>query len=60
MDACFKAANDTYAETSAKNADFKKVYDSVKAFRGEEYLWFQVADGTYDNYMAAQQRAGAL
>jgi TRAP-type mannitol/chloroaromatic compound transport system substrate-binding protein len=60
MEACFKAANDTYAETSAKNADFKKVYEAVRAFRGEQYLWQQVADGTYDNFMGAQQRAGAL
>ena len=26
----------------------------------EEYLWFQVADGTYDNFMIAKQRAGKL
>jgi TRAP-type mannitol/chloroaromatic compound transport system substrate-binding protein len=60
LDACFKAANDTYAETSAKNADFKKIFDSIKAFRAEEYLWYQVADATFDSYMATQQRAGAL
>ena len=28
MDACYKAASEVYAETSAKNADFKKLYDS--------------------------------
>ncbi|CAN5134627.1 TRAP transporter substrate-binding protein [soil metagenome] len=60
LDACFKAATDTYAETSAKNADFKKVFDSIKAYRAEEYLWYQVADATFDSYMASQQRAGAL
>jgi hypothetical protein len=27
MDACYKAANEVYAETSAKNADFKKIHD---------------------------------
>jgi TRAP-type mannitol/chloroaromatic compound transport system substrate-binding protein len=58
--ASFKAANDVYAETSAKNADFKKVYDALKAFRGEEYLWFQVTDGTFDNFMMEQQRSGTL
>jgi TRAP-type mannitol/chloroaromatic compound transport system substrate-binding protein len=36
------------------------VFESVKAFRNEEYLWFQVADGTYDNFMYGQQRAGKL
>jgi TRAP-type mannitol/chloroaromatic compound transport system substrate-binding protein len=60
LDACFRAANEVYAEKSAANADFKKVYEHLKAFRGEEYLWFQISDGTFDNYMMAKQRAGAL
>jgi TRAP-type mannitol/chloroaromatic compound transport system substrate-binding protein len=60
LDACFKAANGVYAETSAKNADFKKIFDHLKAFRGEEFLWQQVPDGTFDNYMMAKQRSGAI
>ena len=60
MEACFKAANDIYADKSTTNPAFKKIYDSMKAFRGEEYLWFQVTEGTYDNFMMAQQRAGTL
>jgi TRAP-type mannitol/chloroaromatic compound transport system substrate-binding protein len=51
MDACLKAANEVYAETTKDNADFKKVYDHMVAFRGDQYLWWQVAEGTYDNYM---------
>jgi TRAP-type mannitol/chloroaromatic compound transport system substrate-binding protein len=51
MDASLKHANEVYAETSAANADFKKVWDSVTAFRAEEYLWWQVADYTYDTFM---------
>ena len=27
---------------------------------GEGYLWWQVAEGTFDNFMMAQQRAKAL
>jgi len=60
LSACFDAATQTYAEMSASNASFKKIYESLKAFRNEEFLWFQVADGTYDNFMFAQQRAGKL
>ena len=60
LSACFDAAEQTYAEISAKNADFKTMLDSLKAFRNEENLWFQIADGTYDNFMFAQQRAGKL
>jgi TRAP-type mannitol/chloroaromatic compound transport system substrate-binding protein len=51
MDAAFKAANELYDEISAKNADFKKVYENYRAFRNEEYLWFQVAEYTFDNFM---------
>ena len=60
LSACFDAAVQTYDEMSAANANFKKVYESMKAFRNEEFLWFQIADGTYDNFMYAQQRAGKL
>ncbi|GIK80654.1 MAG: TRAP transporter substrate-binding protein [Xanthobacteraceae bacterium] len=51
LEACFKAANEVYAETSAANADFKKVFDSLTAFRGEQYLWWQVAEYTFDTFM---------
>jgi TRAP-type mannitol/chloroaromatic compound transport system substrate-binding protein len=51
MEASLKAANELYAETSAKNPEFKKVYDNLMAFRAEEYLWWQVAEYTYDTFM---------
>jgi TRAP-type mannitol/chloroaromatic compound transport system substrate-binding protein len=60
MDASFAAANQVYAETSAKNAEFKKVYDSMVAFRKEEVLWFRVVENTFDNYMARQSAAGKV
>jgi TRAP-type mannitol/chloroaromatic compound transport system substrate-binding protein len=60
LDACFKAANEVYAEISAKNDDFKKLWDSVKDFRADQYLWLQLADNTYDNYMMIQQRKKTL
>jgi TRAP-type mannitol/chloroaromatic compound transport system substrate-binding protein len=58
LEAALKAANEVYDEQSAKNPDFKKVYDAVKAFRGEEYLWFQVAEYTYDNFMIRARARG--
>jgi TRAP-type mannitol/chloroaromatic compound transport system substrate-binding protein len=51
MEASYKAATDTYNEVSAKSADFKKVYDNMVAFRGEEYLWWQVAELGFDSFM---------
>jgi TRAP-type mannitol/chloroaromatic compound transport system substrate-binding protein len=60
MDASFAAANQVYAETTAKNAEFKKVYYSMAAFRKEEVLWFRVVENTFDNYMARQSAANRL
>src|SRR6476469_913982 len=51
MEACLKASNEVNAETSAANADYKKVWDSIVAFRNDEYLWWQVAEYTYDTFM---------
>ena len=51
MDASLKAALEVYAATSANNAMFKKVWDSCLAFRNDQYLWWQVAELSYDSYM---------
>jgi TRAP-type mannitol/chloroaromatic compound transport system substrate-binding protein len=51
MEACLKASNEVNAETSATNADYKKVLDSMQAFRNDEYLWWQVAEFSYDAFM---------
>jgi TRAP-type mannitol/chloroaromatic compound transport system substrate-binding protein len=57
MEACFKATNEVNAETAKGNADFKKVLDSINAFRGEQYLWWQVAEYTYDSFMIRALRS---
>src|SRR6267142_2016274 len=51
MDASLRAALDLYAEVSKSNADFKKVWEAMLAFRNDEYLWWQVAELTYDTYL---------
>jgi TRAP-type mannitol/chloroaromatic compound transport system substrate-binding protein len=51
MDACLKAALEVYGEVSKTNADFKKVWDAVLAFRNDEYLWWRVAEYTYDDFL---------
>ena len=60
LEASFNAANEVYAGLVAKNANFKKVWDSQSAFRKEEVLWFRVAENTYDNFMARQSAANKL
>jgi TRAP-type mannitol/chloroaromatic compound transport system substrate-binding protein len=52
MDACYKAAMERYAEESAKNPKWKKIYDNYVAFQREQVLWFRVCENTYDNFMA--------
>jgi len=51
MEASLKASNEVNAETSAVNADYKTVWDSIQAFRTDEYLWWQVAEYSYDTFM---------
>jgi TRAP-type mannitol/chloroaromatic compound transport system substrate-binding protein len=51
MEACLKASNEVNAETAATNADFKRALASMQAFRNEEYLWWQVAEYSYDTFM---------
>jgi len=60
LSACFDKANEVYAEMTASNADFKKIWDSIVAFRKEHYLWTQVAEYNFDTFMMIQQRAGKL
>jgi TRAP-type mannitol/chloroaromatic compound transport system substrate-binding protein len=51
MEACLKASNDVNADTAARKPDFKKVLESMQAFRNEEYFWWQVAEYSYDTFM---------
>jgi TRAP-type mannitol/chloroaromatic compound transport system substrate-binding protein len=56
MDAAYKATNEIYDEISAKNPDFKKMYEHMRAFRNEEYLWWQIAEYSFDSYMIRARR----
>jgi TRAP-type mannitol/chloroaromatic compound transport system substrate-binding protein len=58
LEAAYKSAQEVYAEISAKNADFKKVYDNLVAFRNDEYLYWQVAEYTYDTFMIRMRARG--
>ena len=60
LEASFDAANAVYAELTAKNADFKGVFDSMVDYRSKAYLWFQIAEYNFDTFMMVQQRAGKL
>ncbi len=56
MDAAFKASNEVNAETAAANPDFKRVLESMQAFRNDAYFWWQVAEYSYDSFMIRARR----
>jgi TRAP-type mannitol/chloroaromatic compound transport system substrate-binding protein len=58
MEACLKASSEVNAETSANNADFKKIWESQKAFRDDENLWWQVAEYSYESFMIRNRGKG--
>jgi TRAP-type mannitol/chloroaromatic compound transport system substrate-binding protein len=51
LDACYKASLEQYDEWSAKHPEFKTMYDSFNKYLKIETDWFQVSEGTIDNYM---------
>jgi TRAP-type mannitol/chloroaromatic compound transport system substrate-binding protein len=51
MEACYKAATEIYADLSKTNPHFKKLYDSLVAFRGDSLVWLQVAELSFDSFM---------
>jgi TRAP-type mannitol/chloroaromatic compound transport system substrate-binding protein len=60
LSACFDASDKIYAEITASNPAFKKIFDSQRAFRKDAYLWAQISEYTFDTFMMLQQRAGKL
>jgi len=60
MEACLKVAYELYDELGAKYPEFKKIYEPWRKFRDDEFLWFRVAENSYDNFMynAASARPG--
>lgn len=55
MEACYKSANTVMEEEAAKNAKFKKVYDSWKRFRQDQNQWFSVAEMPMQNFMIGRK-----
>jgi TRAP-type mannitol/chloroaromatic compound transport system substrate-binding protein len=51
MEACYHSANEIYAELAQSNPHFKKMLDSLTAYRSDSYQWLQVAELAYDSFM---------
>jgi TRAP-type mannitol/chloroaromatic compound transport system substrate-binding protein len=55
MEAAEKASYQLYDELKAKSKHWATVYPQWKKFRDEQFLWFRVAESTYDNYTFASK-----
>ncbi len=58
MQNAWRTANELYDDTASKNPNFKKVWESYRPWRTEQFQWFRVAENSYENFafaMAAQQ-----
>jgi TRAP-type mannitol/chloroaromatic compound transport system substrate-binding protein len=51
LTAAYKASLEVYKETGEKSPAFKKIYDSMVKFRGDQLLWFRVAEKGFDDFM---------
>jgi TRAP-type mannitol/chloroaromatic compound transport system substrate-binding protein len=58
MQASFKSATELYAEISATNPNFKKVYASLTDFANDGYQWWQVAELGFDAFMVRNRLSG--
>ena len=55
MESAFKESMAVYSEISAKNPNWKKVYDDYSKFRAEQNLWFRFAEAGFDDFMQQQK-----
>jgi len=55
MRVAFKEAMDLYAELSASNPRWKKIYTDYANFRKDQNLWFRFTEARFDQFMQAQK-----
>jgi len=55
MDLAFKESMALYSELSAKNENWKKIYEDYATFRKDQNLWFSFTEARFDNFMQAQK-----
>jgi TRAP-type mannitol/chloroaromatic compound transport system substrate-binding protein len=58
MEAAYKAATEYYAEIAGQNPLFKKALDSMIAYRGDQLLWWQIAEYAFDTFMISVRNKG--
>ena len=51
LEPCLKASLDLFNQLSEENRAFKKIWNSMLAFRNDQYLWYQLAEYSYDSFV---------
>ena len=50
LQAAWRATHEIFEENAAKSPRFKRIWESYKPFRDEQFQWFRVAENAYDNF----------
>ncbi|TCZ62909.1 TRAP transporter substrate-binding protein [Roseicella aquatilis] len=50
MQAAWKASHEMFEEMAAKDPRFRRIWDSYRPFRDDQFQWFRIADTAYDNF----------
>jgi TRAP-type mannitol/chloroaromatic compound transport system substrate-binding protein len=60
LDACFLAAEQTYAAIASTNAPFARLLSSYMSYRREGNYWFRRSEYPYDTFLMILERGGRL
>ncbi len=55
MEKAYKAAMAVYADISAMNPDFARIYADYKKFMDAQNAWFRIADSSYARFMESRR-----
>jgi TRAP-type mannitol/chloroaromatic compound transport system substrate-binding protein len=58
MEACWQASVAEFRDAGAADPNFQRVHDAYMSFRNEQYVWWQVAEYPYDNFIIRQRAKG--
>jgi TRAP-type mannitol/chloroaromatic compound transport system substrate-binding protein len=57
MQAAWRESNALIEETAAGNARFRRIWESYRPFRDDQFQWFRVAENAYDSFAFAAAAA---
>ncbi|MBX6375677.1 MAG: TRAP transporter substrate-binding protein DctP [Acetobacteraceae bacterium] len=58
MQAAWRETHGLYEELSSRNPRFKKIWESYRRYRDEEFQWFRIAENSFENFSYAAAQGG--